>query len=256
MPRRTDLPAPTDPAIEPIVRRKLADEVFDRLVRVIESGELPPEAQLPSERELMARYGVGRPAVREALQALEQMGLITISHGERAKVTRPTAQTMIARIEHSARHLLSTSPQSLDHLKEAREFFEVGMAAEAARRATSEDIQELEIAIATQEQQVGRDPAAFVQADMAFHARLAAASRNPIFEAVSHAMLQWLSRYHVGLLRWQGHEDVTLREHREVLARIVARDPGGAADAMRTHLRRSNGTYRQKKIRARSTTFT
>lgn len=37
-------------ASEPILRRKLSDEVFDRLVRVIESGELPPDAQLPSER--------------------------------------------------------------------------------------------------------------------------------------------------------------------------------------------------------------
>jgi DNA-binding FadR family transcriptional regulator len=243
-------------ASEPILRRKLSDEVFDRLVRVIESGELPPDAQLPSERELMARYGVGRPAVREALQALEQMGLIAISHGERAKVTRPTAQNMMSRIEHSARHLLSTSPQSLGHLKEAREFFEVGMAAQAALSATPEDIEELAVAIATQEAQVGRDPAAFVQADMAFHARLAAASRNPIFEAVSRAMLQWLSRYHVGLLRWQGHEDITLREHREVLARIVAGDAEGAAEAMRAHLRRSSGTYRQKRSRTRSTTFT
>src|SRR5450432_1263284 len=103
-------------AHEPIIRRKLSDEVFDRLVRVIESGELAPDAQLPSERELMTRFGVGRPAVREAMQALEQIGLIAISHGERARVTRPTAGDMFLLIDHTARHLLSTSPQSLEHL--------------------------------------------------------------------------------------------------------------------------------------------
>jgi len=231
-------------ASDPIVRRKLSDEVFDRLVRVIETGELPPDAQLPSERELMARFGVGRPAVREALQALDQVGLITISHGERAKVSRPSARTMISRIEHSARHLLSTSPRSLDDLKQAREFFEVGMASEAARCATAADVAGLRLAIDAQQAEEGRDPAAFVAADMAFHTRIAAASRNPIFIAVSQAMLQWLSRYHVGLLHWQGHEHITLREHREVVERIAAGDADGAADAMRAHLRRSNATYR------------
>jgi len=228
---------------DPIVRRKLSDEVFDRLARLIETGEFPPDSQLPSERELMSRYGVGRPAVREAMQALEQMGLISITHGERARVTRPTAGDMLSRIDHSARHLLSTSPQSLEHLKEAREFFELGMTAEAAVRATPEDLARLRTALAAQRAEMGRDPAAFVNADMAFHTCIASASHNPIFEAVSRAMLHWLSRYHGGLLHWQGHEDVTLDEHQQVLDRITQRDAAGAVEAMRVHLRRSRAAY-------------
>ncbi len=58
------------PASEPIPRRKLSDEVFDRLKRMIMSGEARPGQTLPSERELMDRFGVGRPAIREAMQAL------------------------------------------------------------------------------------------------------------------------------------------------------------------------------------------
>jgi len=236
---------------EPIVRRKLSDEVFDRLVRLIESGDILPDGQLPSERELMARFGVGRPAVREALQTLEKMGLIAINHGERARVTRPTAGDMISRIDHTARHLLATSPQSLEHLKEAREFFEVGMASAAAEKATPEDVEELRLAWQAQQAEKGRDPAAFVAADMNFHTRIAAVSRNTVFEAVSRAMLQWLSHYHSGLLHWQGHEQITLDEHRHVLERIAAHDPIGAAEAMRIHLRRSNPTYRPKQGRKR-----
>jgi len=228
---------------EPIVRRKLSDVVFDRLVRLIESGEFPPDSRLPSERELMTRFGVGRPVVREALHALDQMGLIVVTHGERARVARPTAVDMLSRIDHTARHLLSTSPQSLEHLKEAREFFEVGMAAEAADRATYEDISNLRRALAAQRAEMGRDPAAFVAADMAFHTCIAAASRNPIFEAVSRGMLMWLSRYHSGLLHWQGHEDITLAEHQQILERIAAHDAPGAAEAMRVHLRRSRAVY-------------
>ena len=55
---------------ERIVRTKLSDEVFSRLKQLIENGELKAGDEMPSERELMERFGVGRPAIREAMQAL------------------------------------------------------------------------------------------------------------------------------------------------------------------------------------------
>src|SRR5947208_749560 len=70
---------------EIIQRRKLYQEVVDRLMERIRSGEIAPGAQLPSERELMEIYGVGRPAIREALQTLERSGIVEIVHGERAR---------------------------------------------------------------------------------------------------------------------------------------------------------------------------
>jgi DNA-binding FadR family transcriptional regulator len=74
---------------EVIQRRKLFHEVADRLQSAILSGALQVGEALPSERELMERYGVGRPAIREALLSLERAGLIVISGGERARVARP-----------------------------------------------------------------------------------------------------------------------------------------------------------------------
>jgi GntR family transcriptional regulator, sialic acid-inducible nan operon repressor len=238
---------PADMQGEKIQRKKLSDEVFNRLFQAIEHGELRPGSQLPSERDLMARFGVGRPAIREAMQTLGNMGVIEISHGERARVTRPTASGVIAQIDHAARHLLSTSPQSLEHLKEAREFFEVGMASEAAQRATLADIDRLKAALAAQESFFGKDLKRFVAADMAFHSAIAAITGNPVFEAVSQAMLQWLSQYHSGVLRWKGHESITLEEHQQVLDCIAARDPEGAANAMRGHLRRTRRIYQSGK---------
>src|SRR5262245_1222463 len=109
---------PTHPP-ERIVRRKLSNEVFERLFAMIERGDFTPEEQLPSERELMERFGVGRPAIREALQTLATMSLVSINHGERARVIKPSAFGIIDQIDHAARHLLSSSPKSLEHLKEA-----------------------------------------------------------------------------------------------------------------------------------------
>ena len=77
------------PDTAPIPRRKLYQEVVDRLMQRIQGGEIRPGDQLPPERELMDYYGVGRPAIREALQALERSGIVEISHGERARVVSP-----------------------------------------------------------------------------------------------------------------------------------------------------------------------
>jgi len=63
---------------EPIQRRKLSHQIEERLLAQIQAGDVMPGDSLPSERELMALYGVGRPAIREAMQNLERMGLIEI----------------------------------------------------------------------------------------------------------------------------------------------------------------------------------
>ena len=57
---------------QPIQRRKISHEVMDRLLQRIRNGEWGPGDQLPSERELMETYGVGRPAIREAQQDLAE----------------------------------------------------------------------------------------------------------------------------------------------------------------------------------------
>lgn len=227
---------------ETIVRRKLSHEVFDRLKALITGGELGPGDLMPSERELMDRFGVGRPAIREAMQSLAGMGLITINHGERARVQRLTARSLFQQVDLTASLLLSASPDSLEHLKDARRFFERGVVREAAVRATADDIALLQAALDHQSGCVG-DPALFLAADMQFHARIAAISGNPIFEAVSEAMLSWLRHYHTELLRWAGRENLTLVEHAQILRCIANQDPDGAEAAMVAHLDRSSDLY-------------
>ena len=92
---------------------------------------------MPSEHELMERYGVGRPAVREALQTIENMGLISIQHGERARVKKVTAEDVLGQIDSTTRHLLSSSSQNVEHLREARQVFEAGVVILATQRASS-----------------------------------------------------------------------------------------------------------------------
>src|SRR5690348_7773113 len=95
--------------MQPIQRRKLSREILDRLIAAITAGEFPPGTRLPSERELMLQFAVGRPAIREAMQALEQMGLVRISHGERARVVDPTPDAIIDQISTAMVMMLASN---------------------------------------------------------------------------------------------------------------------------------------------------
>ncbi|MDR6431912.1 transcriptional regulator NanR [Brucella pseudogrignonensis] len=227
---------------EPIIRRKLSDEVFDRLENMITSGELTPGDEMPSERVLMERFGVGRPAIREAMQSLAKMGLVSISHGERAKVLKLTARSIFQQVDPTAKIMLAQSIDSLEHLKNARIFFERGIAREAALKATPQDVADLKAIVDRQRASLG-EADAFISADMEFHIRIAKISGNPIFVGLSEAMLAWLREYHTHMLIWTGKENFTLVEHEEILDRIAAKDADGAEGAMRHHLERSRDLY-------------
>ncbi len=114
-----------------IRRRRLSDEVLARLESMILSPDYEPGDQLPSERELMVRFGVGRPAVREALYSLQKMGLVEINSGERGRVTKPTPRVLLDGFAGAVRHLL-IEPEGERQFQEARTFFEVGLVRGAA----------------------------------------------------------------------------------------------------------------------------
>ena len=138
--------------MEPIAKRKLSHDVLDRLLHRINNGEFPTGSLLPSERQLMEGFRVGRPAIREALQELQRMGLVVITQGDGARSVAPTARTMLDQIAGTARHILTTTPGSLEHLKEARLFFELGVARQAAARASEADVRRLRACIDEQRQ--------------------------------------------------------------------------------------------------------
>ncbi|MGB0659034.1 MAG: transcriptional regulator NanR [Mangrovicoccus sp.] len=228
----------------PIRRKKLSDEVQDRLLAHIREKQLRPGDVLPSERELMALYQVGRPAIREAMQDLQRMGLIEIRHGGRPKLARPSLDGLLSQMGTSIDHLLTHSDQSLGHLKEARILLETEMARIAAQRRTDEDIEALTALIDAQD--LARDDSAsFLDHDGAFHARIAEISGNPIFQAVSQAIFGWLRLFHIEQVRKRGLEPLTLAEHRLILRGIKEGDAEAAAEAMQDHLTRVNSLYHQ-----------
>lgn len=219
---------------EVIQRRKLFHEVAERLQETILSGNLQVGDALPSERELMERYGVGRPAVREALLSLERTGLITISGGERARVARPSAQSMVAGLDPAVRHWLS-DPQGVRHLQGARLLLEVALARQAASTASDADIARLRAALEENEAARG-DLGRFERTDVAFHYVFAEITGNPIFTAIHQAMIGWLTEQRSATLRRPGAEAHAVRAHRSIFEAVAAHDAAAAEAEMRAHL--------------------
>lgn len=226
----------------PIRRRKLSDEVQDRVLAIIQDGSLSPGDLLPSERELMTKYRVGRPAIREAMQNLQRMGLVNIRHGERPRVAEPSVEAMVDQMAESMRHLLTHSKASMDHLKEARTTFESQMAKIAAANRTDDDIKALRDVLENQERNISAPPQ-FLDWDAEFHRVIASTSHNPIFESLSHALFKWLTQFHVSLVHRPGFEDLTLKEHHGILEAIIAQDAELAGKRMEDHLFRASTLY-------------
>lgn len=218
----------------PIRRRKLYEDVVLQLEALIQQGELKPGDPLPSERELMLFFGVGRPAIREALFALHRMGLVIVANGERPRVSSPTPERLIGELGGAARLLLA-KPDGVRHFQHARTLFEAALAEEAARVADAASVAALEQALAANEAALG-DNLRFMKADVAFHLAIAAIPQNPIYLALHGAIVDWLEDQRSIALRRAGVDTLALNAHREIFAAIQARDPTAAGRAMRAHL--------------------
>jgi GntR family transcriptional regulator, sialic acid-inducible nan operon repressor len=216
-----------------IRRRKLYEDVADHLDKMIQTGIYAPSDFLPSERDLMKQFGVGRPAVREALFHLGKMGVVALRSGERARVTRPTPQLVINALSGAAQHMLA-APDAVREFQNARTFFEVGLVRHAAKFATREDIAALESALARNRESIG-DLHHFQQTDVAFHYVLAVISGNSLFLAIHAAFAEWLLEQRKTTLA-AGQDQIAYEAHCAIFEAVAAHDPDRAEQAMREHL--------------------
>ncbi len=224
-----------------IERQKISDQVVALLEDEIIRGVRRFGDQLPSEREMMRQFGVGRPAIREALFTLRRKGLVKVGSGTRARVTQPTPAAILGDLSGAARHLLE-QPGGQQHFQEARSFFEIGLARYAARHSTKKDLARLEAALAANRASINDLPA-FKRTDIEFHFVLAEIPCNPIFPAIHDAMVDWLTDQRDVTLQVAGQVLIAYRAHERIFKAVAARDPDLAERAMAAHLKQLYQVY-------------
>jgi GntR family transcriptional repressor for pyruvate dehydrogenase complex len=217
-----------------IDRIPLITTVMERLQLLIEERGIAAGERLPSERELREGFGVGRSTVREALRALEALGVIEVVQGRGAFVRqRPEAGGGDAHVAHDK---LSEEWFQLSAVVEARSLIEAETARLAARRRTDSDLRRMDDALkAFHAAMQKNDLPALVVADVEFHQAVAEAG-NPVLAHCLRSLGVLIVKSRQISLRKRGRHACVEARHHDVYEAIVAGDAAGAAEAMARHL--------------------
>ncbi|HBM58681.1 MAG TPA: GntR family transcriptional regulator [Citreicella sp.] len=222
-------------------RDRLSDQIAKDIEARVLSGELAIGDRLPSERDLMAHYGVGRPAVREALLWLNKTGMLSVSNGDRSRVTEPDPRELLQLLSGAARMLVSRN-SGIRQFQKTRTFVEVAIVREAVRQASEEDIADLAELLA-QNEASAEDIALFSRTDDAFHHRIASIAQDPLLDALYHVVLELLEDQRRMSLSHPEALSKAMEAHRQIFEAIRDRDADRAEAAMRAHLTTVVQTY-------------
>ena len=211
-------------------RPSLTGRVVAELTAEIRAGALPAGSRLPTEAELMARFGVSRTVVREAVSRLRAAGLVEPQQGRGTFVlTRPST----ARFEFGEA-TARTVPEIVE-LVEFRIGVEAEAAALAARRRTDRDLDRIRRA-GDRCRDAMALPARSIQADFDFHQAVAQASGNRWFTDLLASLGPLMILIPKGRRTGGRTADPVQAEHAAVTGAVAAGDPQAAAAAMRIHL--------------------
>ena len=204
------------------------------IVGGIDNGQLQPGQRLPTERELVARFGTARSAARRMLAQLEAEGYITRTVGRGTFVASKEAENEADRL----RTLLDGLKVSPAELMDARLQFESRVVELAVTHATADDFARMDRCMEQGERGATLDE--FELWDAALHQAIASATHNRLIVAIFDLFTLVRQQAEWGKLK---DRIVTPerrvqyeRQHRELVQALRARDAESARDAVVRHL--------------------
>ncbi|MFD2263770.1 FadR/GntR family transcriptional regulator [Lacibacterium aquatile] len=213
--------------------QRLGDQLYERILAKIVSGEYPEGQRLPSEIKLCEEFAVSRPVVREALSRLQSDGLIVSRQGSGSYVQRRPSSDLIN---------IAPAGGIADLMRcfEYRIALEGESAALAAVRRTPEDMRKIDQAMAELDKVIESGEVG-ASADMRLHMAIAAAARNRMFESSLTAVFAQLSEgmrlaRSLSLKRSKARLYRVQSEHLVIVDAIRAEDGERAREAMRNHI--------------------
>jgi GntR family transcriptional repressor for pyruvate dehydrogenase complex len=212
---------------------RLYEQIVQQIEDSILKGQLKEGEQLPAERELAQQFGVSRTAVREAVKTLREKGLVEAYAGRGTFVTSKTAHSIRLTLDRMMR---SDASEGTVHLAEVREILEPEIAALAAQRADDDMLSAMRESIGVMDA-ARQDPERFIEGDLDFHLALAEAAGNPLILSLIDSIVGLLREQRMRTYYTEGGPERGQYHHKRILEAIEHRNPQGARDAMRAHLR-------------------
>jgi GntR family transcriptional repressor for pyruvate dehydrogenase complex len=216
----------------PIERRNTYELVAESLLALISERHLKPGDTLPTERELMQHYGVGRSSVREALRMLESKGLISAG-GSGAFAVADFRNPL----NDSLSLLLAVEEGSLRELFEVRRIVEGEAVALATERGSESYLERMRDATEVMREGLA-DREEYIEADVAFHLTVAEATQNRLILHLMHAIRDQLERALGSIYKIPGSPEQSIEDHGLIIAAMAKGRPDEARERMREHLAR------------------
>lgn len=222
-----------DRAVYKLVRTsRLYEQIVQQIEESIVKGSLKPGDQLPAERELAQRFGVSRTAVREAVKALREKGLVEAYSGKGTFITDGTTQAVRQSLDLMVK---IGQPEGSTYLAEVRAILEPEIAALAAARIQEPELTTMRDAVSTMDK-AGQDPDAYIEADLDFHLALAEGASNPLILSLLDSIVGLLREQRLRIFRVPGGPERGQIHHKRILEAVEKHDPEMARQAMRAHL--------------------
>lgn len=223
---------PTPISVEKIGDSRITATLISQLKKQIASGFISPGDKFPPERELAKTFRVNRASMRQALKVLEIMGVLTQRVGDGTYLSNSAGTLLSEPLDF----LVLVDGLSVQQLMETRLIAEPELAAQAAERATSDDMAALRTAIVSLEK--SRTQRDRVSAELEFHDAILKAAGNRIFR------LLYRDLYRILLTNTAPQSkpldlDRSLSFHRSLYSAIKLHDAEAARAAMRDHLTNS-----------------
>ncbi|EKQ54729.1 MULTISPECIES: FadR/GntR family transcriptional regulator [unclassified Clostridium] len=211
---------------------KVYDQVIEQIKNKIKSGEIKKGDKLPTEREMAESIGVSRASVREAIRALEVVGLVESRQGAGNYIKTNFDNSLFEPL--SVMFMLQEC--SIREMYDLRETLELQCAKLAAK-----NIEDNELALLTaivDRMYIAGSEEESLELDIKFHYLIAKASRNVllinVLEVISQLMDEFIQKFRMQILH-EGNKEGLLEIHENLLRALKCRDESKAYNAMKEH---------------------
>lgn len=224
----------------PVVRTTLTAAAFEQLISYVVHGEWKAGERIPRERELCQQLGIARTSLREALKAMELIGMLDSKVGDGTFVC-PRSEFLSRPLQWA---FTGTDHAEFADIIEAREFLEQDLAGLAAERASEEDLLKIEAAVHNfREAMANGDP--IMDLDMAFHVSVGEAAHNEVLRNAAELSRDLMKPWLMLKSLISGVPARTLKQHEAIYRAILSGDTAAARNAMHNHMEDSSQLVQQ-----------